>query len=114
MGERDDAKKSEESSGATIRELVVGLGASAGGIPALKEFFSHDSNISGVAYVVILHLSPTHESHLAEVLQAASQLPVTQARGRVPLLPDHVYVIPPGANLELTDAHLLVSAMTTA
>ena len=46
--------------------VVVGVGASAGGIPALRQFFSHVSANGSVAYVVILHLSPDHDSKLAE------------------------------------------------
>ena len=56
--------------------LVVGIGASAGGIKALKGFFSRVPEDAGVAYVVILHLSPDHDSKLAEVLQTAARLPV--------------------------------------
>src|SRR5690242_5212612 len=58
--------------------LVVGIGASAGGIKALKEFFSGVPPYSGAAYVVILHLSPDHDSKLAEVLQTTAPMPVTQ------------------------------------
>src|SRR6476646_5464198 len=90
-------------------ELVVGLGASAGGIVALKEFFAQTPVETGAAYVVILHLAPDHESRLAEVLQTATRMPVTQARGQVTMLPNRVYVIPPNANLAMTDAHLAVS-----
>ena len=50
--------------------LVVGIGASAGGVAALKSFFEKVAKKSGMAYVVILHLSPDYESKLAEVLQA--------------------------------------------
>src|SRR5262245_620916 len=92
-------------------ELIVGLGASAGGITALKEFFVQVPSASGVTYVVILHLSPDHESRLAEVLQTATKMPVTQARGDVAMLPDRVYVIPPNANLAINDAHLTVSPL---
>ena len=55
--------------------LVVGIGASAGGINALKDFFRNVPADSGMAYVVILHLSPDHDSQLAEVLQQSSQIP---------------------------------------
>ena len=95
-------------------ELVVGLGASAGGIVALKEFFAQTPVETGAAYVVILHLAPDHESRLAEVLQTATRMPVTQARGQVAMLPNRVYVIPPNANLALTDAHLAVSPIDPA
>ena len=89
--------------------VVVGIGASAGGIQALKEFFSKVSAQSGIAYVVILHMSPEHESKLAEVLQTATSLPVTQVRGRIKVEPNHVYVIPPNQNLAMNDGHLALT-----
>src|SRR5215216_1784482 len=79
--------------------LVVGLGASAGGIQALSEFFGHVPANAPIAYVVILHLSPEHESHLAEVLQTRTSMPVTQVRTEVRVEPRHVYVIPPNESL---------------
>ncbi|HEX8853210.1 MAG TPA: chemotaxis protein CheB, partial [Pyrinomonadaceae bacterium] len=89
--------------------LVVGIGASAGGIQALREFFARASAESGMAYVVILHLSPDHDSQLASVLQSATTMPVTQVERRVRVVPDHVYVIPPNKSLESKDGHLEVS-----
>src|ERR1043166_3841534 len=69
--------------------LVVGLGGSAGGVQALRDFFSQVPAQTGMAYVVILHLSPDHDSQLAEVLQNASLLPVTKVEQRVRVEPDH-------------------------
>ncbi|HKO97798.1 MAG TPA: CheR family methyltransferase [Pyrinomonadaceae bacterium] len=86
--------------------LVVGVGASAGGIQALKSFFSRVPKDSGMAYVVILHMSPQHESKLAEILQTASEIPVRQVTERIKIEPDHVYVIPPNRTLGMTDGHL--------
>lgn len=91
--------------------FIVGLGASAGGVKALKEFFAHAPATSGMAYVVILHLSPDYDSKLAEVLQTTAAMPVTQVTGRVRVVPDHVYVIPPNRSLSLEDGHLMVSAV---
>ena len=91
--------------------LIVGIGASAGGIQALKDFFGNVPKDSGIAYVVILHMSPEHESRLAEVLQTTSQIPVTQVKQRVKVIPDHVYVIPPNQNLAMTDGHLKLTDM---
>jgi two-component system CheB/CheR fusion protein len=98
--------------GAGKEFLIVGLGASAGGIRALKEFFAQVPADSGMAYVVILHLSPDHESQLAEVLQATSAIPVSQVRDRVKVAPNHVYVISPNQSLAMTDGHLALSEMT--
>jgi two-component system CheB/CheR fusion protein len=92
--------------------LVVGLGASAGGIKAFKDFFAHVPPRSGMAYVVILHLSPEHESHLAEVLQSSTEMPVTQVQDAVRIEPDHVYVIPPNRSLAINDGHLSLSEIT--
>ena len=66
---------------ATEDFLIVGLGASAGGIQAFREFFEHVPENSGTAYVVILHLSPEHDSRLAEVLQVVTTMPVTAGAG---------------------------------
>jgi two-component system CheB/CheR fusion protein len=87
--------------------LVVGIGASAGGVGALKTFFENVKPDSGNAYVVILHLSPDYDSQLAKVLQNVSPIPVEQVKDkRTNVKPDHVYVIPPNRGLEITDGHL--------
>ncbi|HXW07996.1 MAG TPA: chemotaxis protein CheB [Vicinamibacterales bacterium] len=92
--------------------LVVGIGASAGGIQAIKRFFERVPADSGVAYVVVLHLSPEHESRLAEVLQVSAAIPVDQVRDRVKVEPNRVYVIPPHQNLTIQDGCLALSEMT--
>jgi two-component system, chemotaxis family, CheB/CheR fusion protein len=89
--------------------LIVGIGASAGGVQALKEFFEQVSADSGVAYVVILHLSPDHDSRLAEVLQTVAQIPVEQVREKTRLEPNHVYVVPPNQHLAMHDGVVDVS-----
>src|SRR5262249_3636526 len=94
--------------------LVVGIGASAGGIKALKEFFSYVPPDGGVAYVVILHLSPEHDSKLAEVLQTTAPMPVNQVKATTAIAPDHVYVVPPNKSLDIADGRLLVSEITRA
>ncbi|MGB8507218.1 MAG: chemotaxis protein CheB [Pyrinomonadaceae bacterium] len=85
---------------------VIGLGASAGGLQALKDFFTHMPSESGMAFVVIMHLSPNHESHAASLLQATTGMPVTQVNESVRVEPNHVYVIPPTKNLEMNDGHI--------
>ena len=97
--ENKSSKESQSAGESDENFLIVGLGASAGGIHALKEFFAQVPKDSGMAYVVILHMSPEHESHLAQILQVASPIPVTQVRERVKVNPNHVYVVPPTHNL---------------
>ena len=109
----------EQEQGAKIENLVpkagyaklpvVGLGGSAGGLVALQGFFAAMSPQSGMAFVVIMHLSPSHESILAEVLQRATSMPVRQVRDRMKVEANHVYVIPPAKNLSLEDGQLRLS-----
>ena len=104
-------KSSEAQTGLTRRApeddfLIVGVGASAGGIQALKQFFSHVPPESNMAYVVILHMSPEYESKLAEILQSNSSIPVKQVQSQEKIRPNHVYVIPPNRSLEMKDGHV--------
>lgn len=89
--------------------LIVGLGASAGGIQALREFFRHVPADSNMAYVVILHLSPDHDSQLAQILQAVAPIPVAQVTKKVRIEPNHVYVVSPNHHLLLEEEFLLPS-----
>src|SRR5687767_915136 len=68
---------------------VVGLGASAGGLKALIAFLGGIPDDSGAAYVVVVHLSPEHESSVAQLLQAATKLPVTSVSQRTRIQPNH-------------------------
>ena len=90
---------------------IVGIGASAGGLAALKRLFSQMPERPGVAFVVVMHLSPEHESHLTELLQPHCPMPVQQVNATVPLEADHVYVIPPNANLNTIDTHLRLTEL---
>ena len=68
---------------------IVGIGASAGGLKALQQFFQHMRSDSDLAFVIILHLSPEHESNLAGLLQYHTTLPVTQVTETIALLSSH-------------------------
>ena len=85
---------------------VVGIGASAGGIQAITTLLNHlDPNL-GMAYVLVMHLSPNHKSALAEIVQSKTKMPVHTIENGMEVLPDNVYVIPPGAFMKLVDGHL--------
>lgn len=88
---------------------MVGLGASAGGIGALKTFFAHMPPDGGMAFVVVVHLSPQHESHLAEVVQVSTSMPVAQVQTRVRVERNCVYVVPPNRSLAMSEGYLDVS-----
>src|SRR5262245_45476939 len=90
---------------------VVGIGASSGGLKALRTLLSGMPPKPGYACVIVVHLSPEHESHLVDLLQPFTQMPVQQVRKSVALKPNHVYVIPPNANLNSIDTHLRLSEL---
>lgn len=85
---------------------VVGIGGSAGSIAALHQLLEHTPPGSGLAFVVILHLSPDHESELARLLQKSTPMPVVQVRETVRMQPDTVYVIPPRKAMRTVDNQL--------
>lgn len=110
--QRRSTDNNSEPAGATNAPCppVVAIGASAGGLAALKILLATIPTDSGAAYVVVVHLSPEHDSHLAELLQPHATVPaqkVTEAV--VPLEPNNIYVIPPGKNLTSVDSHLRLS-----
>ncbi len=90
---------------------VVGIGASAGGLAALKKLLSHVPADGDLAFVVVVHLSPDHESHLAELLQPYVPFPVEQVKETMLIERNHLYVIPPNANLSAIDTHLRLSKL---
>ena len=93
--------------------LIVGVGASAGGVQALKSFFENVPPDSGAAYVVILHLSPDHDSQLAAILQTVAKIPVMQVKEKVKVEVNHVYVVPPNESLSMQDGFIIVSPVLT-
>ncbi|MHB1461785.1 MAG: chemotaxis protein CheB [Armatimonadota bacterium] len=80
---------------------IVGIGASAGGLEALSLFLSHAPDDSGMAFVVIQHLDPTHMGILSELLQRATSMKVTQVYDQLAVEPNCVYVIPPGKSMSV-------------
>src|SRR3984893_11997592 len=94
--------------GAVPSFYVVGLGASAGGLEALRSFFAAVPAKSGAAFVVIQHLSPDHHSQMAELLATHTQAPVRQIEDGVTIQQDHVYVTPPGKCVKIFRGKLLL------
>ena len=90
---------------------VVGIGASAGGLQALIRFFESMPAKNGMAYVIVLHLSPKHDSAAADVLQRATRMPVTQVVGPTLIEVENVYVIAPNQQLAMVDGYLSVSEL---
>ncbi len=80
---------------------VVGIGASAGGLIALEEFFKTIPSKTGLAFVVIQHLPADHKSMMLELLSRHTELHVHYIEDNMPLKADSVYLIPPGYNVKL-------------
>ena len=85
---------------------TVGIGTSAGGVHALQMFFESLPEDVDAAFVVVVHLDPSHQSELSSILATRTRMPVAQVSSRVRLEPRHVYVIPPNRQLLATDHHL--------
>jgi two-component system, chemotaxis family, CheB/CheR fusion protein len=91
--------------------LVVALGASAGGFRPLQQFFEQLPQDSNMAFVVVMHLAPEYESHLASLLQTTTKIPVVQVNEPMRLQPNQVFVAPPNRNVELQGDELLLSPL---
>jgi chemotaxis protein methyltransferase CheR/two-component system CheB/CheR fusion protein len=88
--------------------VVIGVGASAGGLEALEDFFSHVLTPCSAAFVVVQHLDPTQKSIMSKLLQRITQMKVTQARNRMKVEPNCVYVIPPDKDLSILHGSLFL------
>ncbi len=89
---------------------IVGIGASAGGLKALELFLSNVPADSGIAFVIIQHLDPSHKGVMPELLQRATAMKVSQIKDRTKVLPNCVYVIPPNKDLSILHGVLLLLA----
>lgn len=103
MAETSDGERNEEREPARPKTIVVGIGASAGGVRALQHLFASLPEKTGAAFVVVVHLDPDVRSEMSNILAARTPMPVLQVANPVPLQPDHVYVIPPDRRLHITD-----------
>ena len=88
---------------------VVGIGASAGGLDAFKKLITNIPEDSGMAYILVQHLHPQHESALPEILQRVSKIPVFEISDNITVSPNNIYVIPANKMLIATDGVLKLS-----
>src|SRR5439155_14024622 len=86
--------------------VIVGVGASAGGLEAFSQLLQALPSDSGFAIVLVQHLSPQHESALPTLLSGRTKMPVVQATVGMRVETNHVYVIPPNVQMGLRDGHL--------
>jgi len=111
-GRKKPSKIADQASAARAINVtfpIVGIGASAGGLDALEQFLKHVPAGSGMAFVIIQHLDPTHKGILDELLQRATGMKVFQVKDCTPVRPDCVYVIPPNKDMSILHGvlHLL-------
>ncbi|GAB2799609.1 hypothetical protein GCM10027275_51890 [Rhabdobacter roseus] len=92
---------------------VVGIGASAGGLEAFRKLLKAIPEKSGMAYVLVQHLAPTHESHLPELLQKVTSIPVLEIADEIKVEPDHIYILPSNKMLVANDGVLQLSPRPT-
>lgn len=106
----------KEVEGKTIKSdnafPVVGIGASAGGLDAFKKLLKAIPEDSGMAYVLVQHLDPSHDSLLPELLQKVTPIPVSEITDDVKVKPNHIYVIPSNKMMVATDGVLLLTPRT--
>ena len=103
----DDAKVSTQQEQKSPL-IIVGMGASAGGLEALQQFFARMPANSGLCFVVIQHLSPDYRSLMAEILGKHTGMRVLQAENGMSVEPDVVFLIPPGKNMTIKNGRLML------
>ncbi|MBN2505336.1 MAG: PAS domain-containing protein [Verrucomicrobia bacterium] len=111
-GPASDARPSRPARPGRMPFPIVGIGASAGGLEALEQFLAHVPAGSGMAFVIVQHLDPTHKGIMPELLQRATVMKVIQVKDRTRVRPDCVYVIPPNKDMSILHGvlHLLEPA----
>ncbi len=93
---------------------IVGIGASAGGLEAMTQLLKYLPGESGIAFVLVQHLDPTHESALTAILARSTPMPVVEAKHNMRLTANHVYVIPPNKLMGISGRRLKLSPRSDA
>ena len=97
------ASTSKEAVPSAASVPVVGIGASAGGLEAFRELLAALPNDTGMAFVLVSHLSKTYKSMLTELLSKVTKMPVAEVRGHTPVLANRIYLISPNTTLVMED-----------
>lgn len=106
MKQSEDTKATPTGARSSI---VIGIGASAGGLEALQQFFEYMPPNSGLSFVVVQHLSPDYKSLMADILGKHTEMTVCQTGDHMPVEPDTVYLIPPKKYMTIREGELLLS-----
>lgn len=92
--------------GKSLKFPIAGIGASAGGLEAVTQLLKSLPPDIGMAFVLVQHLDPTHESALSSLLSRTTEMPVMEARNNLRLEPNHLYVIPPNKSMGISARQL--------
>src|SRR5690554_3962617 len=87
---------------------ITGIGASAGGIQAIKSFFNNIEDKPGTAFVIIQHLAAEQKGFTKEILKEITPLPIVQVESKTKVEMDHIYIIPPSHFLVLEEQNLVL------
>ena len=91
------------------KHTIVGIGASAGGLEALEEFFDHCPENTGLSFIVVQHLSPDHKSLMKELLTRHTKMKVVVADNETDVLENTIYLIPPAKFIEVKDKKISIT-----
>ena len=105
----DNASTAQKQTSANVPDLYVAVGASAGGLEAIEAFFSGMVSDSGLAFIVIQHLSPDYKSLMKEILSKKTRMHVHRVQDGMVVLPNNIYLIPPKKNLTIFHGRLFLS-----
>ena len=107
------SREPQLTSGPTPEELrrlyVVGLGASAGGLEALENFFEHMPSDSGLAFVIVQHLSPDFKSYMDQLLSRRTEIAIHHVDDGMAVQPNAIYLIPPKKEMAISGGRLLLT-----
>jgi two-component system, chemotaxis family, CheB/CheR fusion protein len=109
---RDTSVSANDASHPDKPLSIVGVGASAGGLEAFEQLLRALPSDSGMAFCLVQHLAPRHESILSELLAKATDMPVIEVTEGMHVQANHVYVIPPNADMSIVDGQLHLSPLS--
>lgn len=106
VGSRDEGRQTDQVAKTSFP--VVGIGASAGGLEAFRHLLEHLSVDTGMAFVLVQHLDPQHQSALPHLLTRATCMPVSEVTNNQRVEADHIYVIPPNTSMSIAKGLLIL------
>ncbi|MEQ8838552.1 MAG: chemotaxis protein CheB, partial [Lacipirellulaceae bacterium] len=102
-------RNSPTGDSAGIQFPIVGIGASAGGLEAIERFFDNTPPDTGMAFIIVQHLSPDFKSLMDELLARHTEMPIHKVENGMAIVPNGIYLIPPKKNMVLSDGKLLLT-----